>query len=86
MLRSLAESASKYVEAGSVNTLLAEGGATAAAIAEQFGWKRFEVVATAPAGVGLLRPIASRSPLVLIKPGSYPWPAEIWQSFCDCRW
>jgi len=68
-----------------VKTLLIEGGATAAAVAEYFGWTRFAVTAWAPAGVGVLRPLADHAPLVLIKPGSYAWPEEIWQAFVACR-
>jgi D-threonate/D-erythronate kinase len=69
----------------SVNTLLIEGGATAAAIAQRLGWTRLSVVAAAPAGIGVLKPLASGAPLVLIKPGSYPWPGEIWQQFLACQ-
>jgi hypothetical protein len=68
-----------------VKTVLVEGGATAAALAEHMNWMRFAVVATAPAGVGVLRPIAAHPPLVLIKPGSYPWPNEIWESFVNVK-
>jgi D-threonate/D-erythronate kinase len=68
-----------------VKTLLIEGGATAASVAAYFGWTRFAVTARAPAGVGVLRPFASGTPLVIIKPGSYPWPTEIWQAFLGCR-
>jgi uncharacterized protein YgbK (DUF1537 family) len=84
LLKELAELAASRIETASINTLLMEGGATAAAIAARIGWTRFEVVATAPAGVGVLRPIASRSPLVLVKPGSYSWPPEIWNALCQC--
>jgi hypothetical protein len=39
-------------------------------------------VAEAPAGVGVLKPIAAADvPTLLIKPGSYDWPQEIWQKF-----
>lgn len=68
-----------------VKTLLIEGGATAATIAEYFGWTRFAVTAWAPAGVGVLRPLSPNAPLVLIKPGSYPWPEKIWEAFVACR-
>jgi uncharacterized protein YgbK (DUF1537 family) len=68
------------MEATPVATVLAEGGATAAAIAEQLGWTRFRVVQSAPAGVGVLQPLApSGGPLFLIKPGSYTWPDGIWR-------
>jgi len=86
ILLPLAEHAANVVSAMHPNTLLAEGGATAAAISKQMNWTRFSVVASAPAGVGVLRPGADRpAPLFLIKPGSYPWPHEVWQAFCNCQ-
>jgi uncharacterized protein YgbK (DUF1537 family) len=67
-------------------TVLAEGGATAAALASRLGWTRMTTVATAPAGVGVLRPLdCQSSPLLLIKPGSYPWPEPIWRQFVELR-
>jgi uncharacterized protein YgbK (DUF1537 family) len=84
ILSRLAESTAAIMSRISIKTLLAEGGATAATIATQFGWHRFAVVAVAPAGVGVLRPLAPSAPLMLIKPGSYSWPATIWQAFCRC--
>lgn len=67
-------------------TILAEGGATAAALAHHLGWTRMAIAFSAPAGTGVLRPIdAAVSPLLLFKPGSYAWPLEIWQSFCALR-
>jgi D-threonate/D-erythronate kinase len=81
-LSALATMATNVIQRSEIKTLLAEGGATAAAIAKETHWRRFEVVATAPAGVGVLRPLAPSAPLFLIKPGSYPWPPEIWQQFC----
>lgn len=67
-------------------TILAEGGATAAALACRLGWTRLATVAAAPAGVGALRPLESqRSQLLLIKPGSYAWPESIWRQFAERR-
>jgi len=86
LMKRLADHAATTIQAFSVHTVLAEGGATAAALAERMNWSRFAVVAAAPAGVGVLRPLGQdNAPLFLIKPGSYPWPAGIWQSFLDCR-
>jgi len=82
LLTLLARLTSYLIENFSPAALLAEGGATAAAIANEMDWLRFEIVAIAPAGVGVLQPLATDAPLFLIKPGSYPWPAQIWQQFC----
>jgi D-threonate/D-erythronate kinase len=82
MLDRLADVANELMQGANVKTVLAEGGATSAAIADRQGWLRLEVAATAPAGVGVLRPLPVGSPLVLIKPGSYSWPREIWESLC----
>jgi uncharacterized protein YgbK (DUF1537 family) len=81
-LHELGELASQVIRTWNVKTLLLEGGATAAAVVSELGWKHFSVQASASPGVGYLRPIDDESaPLLLIKPGSYPWPSEIWQSF-----
>ena len=48
MLDRLADVANEQMQSANVNTLLAEGGATAAAIADRQAWLRLEVVATAP--------------------------------------
>lgn len=81
-LPSLATVVAMLLEIIPVATILAEGGATAAAIAERLAWNRFRVVQTAPAGVGALQPLASRAiPTFFIKPGSYAWPDEIWRQF-----
>jgi D-threonate/D-erythronate kinase len=88
-LANLACTAADLMSRAPRNTLLAEGGATAAAIAQQMSWTRFTLAGVAPAGVGVLRPLpahhpeaSARDPLFLIKPGSYPWPAGIWDAFC----
>lgn len=88
-LQKLAGIASAMIPGFDVQTVLIEGGATAAAVAQKLGWHRLAVVAAAPAGVGVLRPMPIQqaetppsAPLVLIKPGSYAWPEEIWSAFC----
>jgi uncharacterized protein YgbK (DUF1537 family) len=82
----LADLAAHILGQTRVATLLAEGGATATAIAQCMQWNRMAIVAAAPAGVGVLRPIDSeQSPLVLIKPGSYPWPEAIWRQLTQPR-
>lgn len=57
-----------------------EGGETASIWVRRQGWKRFTVSALPCAGVGLLRPLdQSHAPALLIKPGSYSWPEDVWR-------
>jgi len=59
-----------------------EGGATAAAVLEACGWDSLELVGEVAPGTALLRPSGGNA-LVLVKPGSYPWPSsvrEAWES------
>jgi uncharacterized protein YgbK (DUF1537 family) len=82
-LQSLAHTAAIIVRQDKPATLLLEGGATAAAVVSQLDWKQFSVLPAGTSGVGFLKPIdEADAPLLLVKPGSYAWPPEIWQSFC----
>jgi uncharacterized protein YgbK (DUF1537 family) len=81
-LSALASLAQQMLSRLPINTLLIEGGATAAAVAQRMNWTRLSVAARTPSGVGALKPVSRIAPLVLMKPGSYPWPAEIWDAFC----
>jgi D-threonate/D-erythronate kinase len=76
--RLAAASVSAIRHAGTVQRVLAEGGATAAAVAAAFGWTRFAVTAQPASGVVLLEPHGAEGPDFLIKVGSYPWPAAVW--------
>jgi uncharacterized protein YgbK (DUF1537 family) len=79
-LRRLARTAALVARSTPAETLLVEGGATASALVQQLGWTRFAVTQRSPAGVGVLRPVGSQAPLqLLIKPGSYPWPLQVWE-------
>jgi hypothetical protein len=82
LLERLTEFAATLLNRQPHASILAEGGATAAALAERMGWKQFQVVAMAPAGVGVLQPLGDTAqPMFLIKPGSYDWPEAIWREF-----
>jgi uncharacterized protein YgbK (DUF1537 family) len=59
---------------GKVTHLVIEGGATAAAVSDQMGWKTLEVVADWGGGIVSLCPPNDPSLWVTLKPGSYPWP------------
>jgi uncharacterized protein YgbK (DUF1537 family) len=54
--------------------LYIDGGATAAAIMDQLHWAAFNVEGNIAPGFVAMRPLAARQVLVMIKPGSYPWP------------
>ncbi len=58
--------------------LLLEGGATTAAVMRALGWTRLRASEISAQGIGVLRSARSGSPLLCIKPGSYPWPPELW--------
>jgi uncharacterized protein YgbK (DUF1537 family) len=77
----LAESIAAVIRATSITTMGIEGGATAAAILRTMGWTRLTALPSPDLdGVTALRPIGATAPapLLLVKPGSYPWPDRIW--------
>ncbi len=81
-LAALAKTSASLIQAAHPASLLIEGGATAEAIAKELKWQKFSVQPHAASGVGMLTPLdVPSAPLLLIKPGSYPWPPGIWQSF-----
>lgn len=57
--------------------VLAEGGATGAALARAFGWSRLMVIPGAPTGTAILQPALDPKWRMWLKPGSYPWPFEV---------
>jgi uncharacterized protein YgbK (DUF1537 family) len=54
-----------------------EGGATAAQLIQRLGWRRLKVVSEFATGVVAVRPADRRHPVLVFKPGSYPWPATV---------
>lgn len=60
-----------------VERVFAEGGETAAALARALGWRRLSVVAELAPGVVGLSPGNDRTGVLVVKPGSYRWPATI---------
>jgi uncharacterized protein YgbK (DUF1537 family) len=61
-----------------VVAVLLEGGATARAVVDRLGWSRLQACQTSAQGVGVLRPVTPSGVMLIIKPGSYAWPVEIW--------
>ena len=74
----LAASVTAILRTAPAARLLLEGGATARAVIRTQGWSRLRVCETAAPGIGTLCPAGAPGPLLLIKPGSYAWPDEIW--------
>ncbi len=78
LLEELTRLAADLLQRANFGTVLVEGGATAAALCEGLAWTRLQVIAAAPAGIAVLRPLSSPiAPTLLIKPGSYAWPDDI---------
>jgi uncharacterized protein YgbK (DUF1537 family) len=71
----IADLAAGVLARTSVENLLLEGGATAAAVCGRMNWNAFEVTGELSPGVVRLR--AGKQTLI-IKPGSYPWPQSVW--------
>ena len=61
----------------SVGRLYVEGGATAAALVRQLGWKCLRVRWEWATGVVSMQTKGQAHPLLTMKPGSYAWPDEI---------
>ena len=64
--------------AAEIHELFIEGGATAEAVLRRLRYKRFDVLAEYAPGVVQMRAPGQKKLYVTIKPGSYPWPNNIW--------
>src|SRR5439155_7573287 len=71
----LADLAALVLGRVSVNNLLLEGGATASAVCRWMGWNDLQVRGEFAPGVVQL---SAAGQTLIIKPGSYPWPASVW--------
>jgi len=70
----LASVCQTVVGGAEISHVIAEGGATAASIAQRLNWRQFEVVHAWSQGIVTLRPLTCPEMLFSLKPGSYPWP------------
>ena len=82
---SLARSCAELLQTGRVNHIIAEGGATAASIAQRMDWRRLRVIHTWAPGIVTLSPVTMENVLFTLKPGSYPWPESIIEAFTRAR-
>jgi D-threonate/D-erythronate kinase len=75
LARYLAETAVLVIARAKPDHVYAEGGATAAELVRQLGWRRMKVLKELAPGVTTLSLPGRNAPLLTIKPGSYPgWP------------
>jgi len=79
----LVAAVARALDRGGVGRISLEGGATAAALLKTMGWTRLEALPCRVPGIAALRPHAATAPTLLVKPGSYPWPDELWPGACD---
>jgi uncharacterized protein YgbK (DUF1537 family) len=75
----IAELVESILSRTSIDELLVEGGATASAIVRRLKWTRFFPCAEPAPGVVKMRIEEKMRPYLTIKPGSYPWPQEVWR-------
>jgi uncharacterized protein YgbK (DUF1537 family) len=75
----LAEVVARVLQRDRIGHLLAEGGATAAALARRLGWSRLAVRREVRPGVVTIHAHDQEAPLLTVKPGSYAWPPEVWE-------
>ena len=82
LVTQLAAWIARLLDETNVTRLLVEGGATASALVRYLGWSRLNVVAVPAAGVVELDVLENKdAPRLVVKPGSYAWPAEVQQQF-----
>jgi D-threonate/D-erythronate kinase len=78
LVKALARTVVSTLKRTPVARLLCEGGATTAAVVREMGWPRLRAVEISAQGLGVLQSLNGNCPVLYIKPGSYPWPAELW--------
>jgi uncharacterized protein YgbK (DUF1537 family) len=71
---SLAEVVSHVLAAHRLDALFLEGGATASAVCRRMGWTDLQVTGELATGVVQMRIVGPRNEMLILKPGSYPWP------------
>jgi uncharacterized protein YgbK (DUF1537 family) len=59
--------------------IFVEGGATAMALVQALDWKRLVAQRELAPGVVALRAPGDANPVLVIKPGSYAWPEEVYR-------
>lgn len=73
----VARSVNAVLQETTVAQLMIEGGTTAAGILHDRGWTRLRAINEIE-GIAVLQPRGAGRTLLLIKPGSHPWPQKLW--------
>ena len=68
------------VQRAQIERLLLEGGATASAVLRRIGATRLRVCGQFSKGIAAFQIPGRDTPILAIKPGSYPWPEAVWPS------
>jgi uncharacterized protein YgbK (DUF1537 family) len=74
----LASAVAEVLRHTTIVRVLSEGGATSAALMQAMNWSRFEATEVVAQDVAVLRCMNVPAPDLVIKPGSYAWPKELW--------
>jgi len=71
---SMARLVQAVLENTEIEQLCVEGGATLSALVRCLGWNRLRIRAELGPGSAVMKPFEKRGPVLISKPGSYPWP------------
>ena len=79
LLQRLVTVTTEFIGLRNPDKIFIEGGATASALFEHMGWHQFTALPSKLTGVGCLMPKGTtKAPTFFVKPGSYPWPEDVW--------
>ncbi len=79
LLDHLMEVVSQVIQKQRVDRFFVEGGGTASALVRRMGWTHSRVCRQYAPGVVALQVRTQPPVIVTVKPGSYPWPDEVWR-------
>jgi uncharacterized protein YgbK (DUF1537 family) len=78
-LSRLVDMVAELLGTGKVGRVFVEGGRTASALVRRMGWTRASVCRQYAPGVVAMRFSAAPKAIITVKPGSYPWPDQVWR-------
>ncbi len=73
----LLRSAVAILQSNQVRQLWIEGGRTASSLVRALGWRQLQVLKNHADGIVELSPAGASEMVVVVKPGSYPWPIDV---------